>query len=318
MKIVMTERNSVGTDIDVSIYERLGEFVPYSNSTIEDVAEKITDADIIINNKAPMNESTLKTAPNVKLICETATGYDNVDIEYCKSRGIHVANVKAYSTESVAQHTFALLFYLLEKLRYYDDYVKSGEYENQSRFSNFDIPFFELKGKTWGIIGMGAIGRMVAEIATAFGANVIYYSASGSSYEVPYKRVDFDTLLAEADVLSVHAPLNEYTRNLMTLDAFKKMKQTAYFINVGRGPIVNDADLAQALTEDMIAGAGLDVLTKEPIAKDNPLGKIKDSKKLFITPHLAWASTEARTRCVDEVYKNIEAFLAGKERNLIC
>lgn len=317
MKIVVLERNSVGTDIDISSFEELGDVTVYPVSVLENAAERVKDADIIINNKVPMNEQTLKDAPNVKLICEFATGYDNVDLEYCNKRNIKVANVVNYSTAAVAQHTFAMLLYLLESLKHYDEYVKSGEYASQERFSNFDIPFTELEGKTWGIVGMGNIGKKVAHIAEAFGCKVIFHSVTGKSTCTDYEQVDFDTLLAQSDFLSLHCPLSDLTRDLIDLDALKKMKKTAILINVARGPVVNQDALYEALTTDMIAGAGLDVLTKEPMAKDNPLGKIQDSGKLIITPHLAWASTEARQRVVGETYKNIEAFLKGESRNLV-
>ena len=290
MKIVILERNSVGTDIDVSCYEKFGDVDIYPVSVLENAAERIGDADIIINNKVPMNEQTLKNAPNVKLICEFATGYDNVDLEYCKQRNIKVANVVDYCTDMVAQHTFALALYLLEHLRHYDDYVKSGEYAAQPRFSNFDIPFLELAGKTWGIIGMGNIGKKVAHIAKAFGCKVIFHSVTGTSTCTDYDQVSFDTLLAEADILSLHCPLSDLTRDLIDREALKKMKKTAIIINVARGPIINQEALYEALTTQEIAAAGLDVLTKEPIVADNPLAKIRDSKKLIITPHLAWAS----------------------------
>ena len=203
MKIVILERNSVGLDTSVDEISAFGDVTSYPNTTAADVKEKIKDAEIIIANKAPLNEETLKDAPDVRLICEFATGYDNVDLAYCKSRGIKVANVVNYSTDAVAQHTFALCFYVLEKLRHYDEYVKSGAYASQDRFSNFDIPFTELSGKTWGIVGMGNIGRKVAGIARAFGCRVIFYSASGQSTCTEYERVDFDTLLKESDFLSL-------------------------------------------------------------------------------------------------------------------
>lgn len=317
LKVVMLERNSLGVDIDVSCFADFGEFVEYPVSVLSDTAEKVKDADVIIVNKVPMNESTLSGSANLKIICETATGTDNIDLDYCRKRGITVTNVKGYSTETVAQHTFALLFYVMEKLRWYDDYVKSGEYAGQLRFSNFDQSFFEIKGKTWGIIGLGEIGRSVASIASAFGTKVIYFSASGGNYDVPYERVDFDTLLRESDIVSIHAPLNEYTRNIMDYEAFCKMKPSSYLINVGRGPIINDADLARALNENKIAGAGLDVLGVEPITKENPLGRIQDSRKLIITPHMAWASVEARERLVEEVYQNLKAFCEGRERFVV-
>lgn len=317
MKIAVLERNSVGTDIDVTCFEDFGEVTYYRNTVAADAAEKVKDVDIIIANKAPMNEETLKDAPNVKLICEFATGFDNIDLEYCKKRRIKVANVKDYSTAAVAQHTFALALYLLEHLPNYDTYVKDGSYGAQDRFSNFDLPFTELAGKTWGIIGMGNIGRMVAKIATAFGCKVIFHSVTGKSTCTEYEQVSKDELLAQSDILSLHCPLSDLTRNFIDKEALSKMKKTALLINVARGPVVNSADLYDALESGEIAAAGLDVLEKEPIAANNPLGKIRDSNKLIITPHMAWASVEARERLVNEVYKNIEAFLKGEDRNII-
>lgn len=317
MKIVILERNSVGTDVSVDALGGYGELTIYENTTVSDVAKRVREADIIVANKAPLNETTLKDALNVKLICEFATGYDNVDLNYCRQRGIKVANVVNYSTDAVAQHTFALCFYLLEKLRHYDDYVKSGAYAAQDRFSNFDLPYTELAGKTWGIVGMGNIGKKVAQIATAFGCKVIFYSVTGKSSCTDYERVDFDTLLEQSDFLSLHCPLSDITRNLINLDGLKKMKKTAILINVARGPVVNDADLYTALMENHIAGAGLDVTSTEPMKDSNPLSKFMDSNRLIITPHMAWASIEARTRCVSETCRNIEAFLNGEERNIV-
>ena len=317
MKLVVLERNSVGTDIDVSCFERFGEVVYYPNTVAENTAERVKDADIVIVNKAPMNENTLKDAPNVKLICLFATGFDNVDLMYCKSRGIRVANVVNYSTAAVVQHTLLLALALEEKLAFYDDYVKSDTYANQDRFSNFDRPFGELEEKTWGIVGMGNIGRGVARAAQALGCKVIFYSASGKSSCTEYERVEFDELLTRSDILSLHCPLSDRTRGLISKEAFSRMKETAILVNVARGPVVDTQALYEALTEGRIAAAGLDVLEKEPISKDNPLGKIKDSTKLIITPHMAWASTEARMRLVDEVTKNIQAFLDGEERNIV-
>ena len=317
MKLVVWERNSVGTDVDVSCYEKFGEVTYYPNTVAENTAERVRDADIIIANKAPMNEDTLKDAPNVKLICLFATGFDNVDLAYCKSRGIKVANVVNYSTAAVVQHTLMLALALEEKLAFYDDYVKSDTYANQDRFSNFDRPFGEFEGKTWGIVGMGNIGRRVARVAQALGCKVIFYSASGNSTCTEYERVELDTLLAQSDILSLHCPLSDRTRGLINKEAFARMKKSAILVNVARGPVVDTQALYEALTEGQIAAAGLDVLEKEPISKDNPLGNIKDSTKLIITPHMAWASTEARERLVSEVSKNIEAFLGGEDRNIV-
>ena len=305
-KIVMLERNNIGEDVDLSYFERLGDLTVYGTTDYEQVVERIGDADILVINKIPMNEATLKDAKNVKLICVTATGTDNVDMAYCENRGIVVKNVRSYSTESVVQHTFAMYFYISEKLRFYDEYVKSGEYINCPRFTYFGEQFHELSGKTWGIVGLGEIGARVADIAKAFGCKVIYYSTSGKNNNDAYERVDFDALLKTSDIVSVHAPLTEQTKHLFTYDAFAKMKPSAYLINVGRGPIVEEGDLCRALNENLIAGAGLDVLEKEPMSAENPLFSIKDSRKLLITPHIAWATTEARTRLMKNVYKNIE------------
>ena len=317
MKLVILERNSVGTDVDVSCFEKFGEVTCYPNTVAANTSERVKDADIILANKAPLNESTLKDAPNVKLICLLATGFDNVDLAYCKSRSIKVTNVVNYCTSTVAQHTLLLALTLSEKIAFYDDYVKSGAYSAQDRFSNFDRTFYDLEGKTWGIIGMGTIGRRVAGLAQAFGCRVIFYSASGKSTCTDYERVEFDTLLQESDILSLHCPLSDRTRGLINKDALSKMKETAILVNVARGPVVDTRALCDALVTDRIAGAGLDVLEQEPMAKDNPLAQIKDSTKLIITPHMAWASLESRTRLVDEVVKNIEAFLAGENRNVV-
>ena len=199
----------------------------------------------------------------------------------------------------------------------FDQYVKSGEYEKAPMFTCFEPYFTELEGKTWGIIGLGNIGRKVAQIASVFGCRVIFYSASGNNNTTEYERVDFDTLLAQSDIISLHCPLTDRTQNIMNADAFARMKKTAILINVARGPVVDEQALYEALTTGQIAAAGLDVLNKEPIAADNPLAQIKDSTKLFITPHMAWGSNEARTRCAKEVYLNIKNFLAGEERNVV-
>ena len=318
MNIVILERNSVGEDVSVDCISDFGEVTVYRNTvTVEEVRERVKNADIVIANKSPLREETLRDAPNVKLICEFATGYDNCDLLYCRSRGIKVANVRDYCTAMVAQHTFTLALALSQKLPHYDQYVKSGEYSTQDRFSNFDLPFTELEGKTWGIVGMGNIGRRVATIASAFGCKVIFHSITGTSSCTEYPRVDKDTLLAESDFLSLHCPLSDLSRNFIDADALKKMKRTAILINVARGQVVNNADLYEALTAGEIMAAGLDVVEREPLEQGNPLSRLKDSNQLIITPHLAWASVEARKRCVEEAYKNIEAFLEGRERNVV-
>lgn len=317
MKISILERDSLGLDADLSEIESLGDVRTFGTTTAENAAEHIGDADVIVANKLPLNRETLRDARNLKLIAQTATGTNNVDFSFTNEAGILVTNVPGYSTDSVAQHTFALLLYLTEKLRFFDDYVKSGTYSRSSCFSCLEMIFPELAGKTFGIIGMGAIGRKVAQIASAFGCKILCYSASGKTYDLPYEQVSFERLLAESDVVSVHAPLNEHTKGLMDYNAFCKMKTSSYFINVGRGPIVVEEDLCRALTEGQIRAAGLDVLCTEPLPENSPLLKIRDSGKLIITPHVAWATSEARQRCVDEVTENIRAYLRGEERNVV-
>ncbi|HHX12819.1 MAG TPA: D-2-hydroxyacid dehydrogenase [Clostridiales bacterium] len=317
MKIVFLEAETLGDDIDLSKFHELGEVVKYPRSNPEENEKRIGEADIIVVNKIPINKDTLSKADHLKLICITATGTNIIDFDYTNRMNIPVTNVKGYSTNSVVQHTFALLFYVYEKLSYYDEYVKSGEYIRSDIFSHFNIKFNELHGKTWGIIGLGEIGKSVARIAEQFACRIIYYSTSGRNRNSEYEEVDLDTLLASSDVISIHAPLNDKTDGLISKEELQKMKKTAILLNLGRGPIVKEDALADALLNNEIGGAGLDVLTEEPMAADNPLYKVKDSTKLIITPHIAWATVEARQRVADEVYKNIEAYLNGEQRNIV-
>jgi len=313
MKIVALEIKNIGEDICVDQFSEFGEFKTYLNSTPDEMSERCEGADVIIVNKLPVNEKTVGNVDTLKIVLITATGYDNLDIPYLKSRGIKVCNVKGYSTDSVVQHTFALLFYVYEKLRAYDDFVKSGDYSKYDLFTYFDEPFYELSGKTWGVVGLGNIGRGVANIAKAFGCKVVYYSTSGRNSNSDFEQVDWETLLADSDIISIHAPLNEKTKYIFNAEAFKKMKKTAVLINVGRGPIVNDRDLTDALKNEEIAAAAIDVLEKEPMAADSPYFEINDSRKLFITPHIAWATREARTRLMMETYYNLKAILDDTE-----
>ena len=308
MKIVFLDAKTIGEDIDLSGYDSLGTVVKYGFSTAEEARERTKDADVIVLNKVEINETSIGEADHLKLVCVTATGTNNLDKEYLKQRGIAWRNVAGYSTETVAQHTFALLFYLMEKLRYYDDYVKTEKYVEDVTFTHFENIFHELSGKTWGIIGLGNIGQRVADIAKLFGCHVIYYSTSGKNTKPGYERVSLEELLRNSDIVSVHAPLDENTRGLMNRKTFALMKHEAIFLNLGRGPIVVEQDLADALNGGTIAAAGLDVLCVEPMQRDNPLRTIKDSGKLLITPHIAWASVEARTRLMKTIEKQIREF----------
>lgn len=316
MKIVFLEVNALGDDIDLTPFSSLGEVVTYPLSDPAQNAARCKDADIVVLNKIPVNASLLDGNTTTRLICITATGTNIVDFPYTNSRGVTVTNVKGYSTESVVQHTFALAFFLWEKLHYYDNFVKSGDYARNDVFSHFTEKFHELSGHTWGIIGLGTIGKRVADVAKCFGCKVIYYSTSGIHDEPGYERVDLDELLRRSDIISIHAPLNDRTRGLIGSAELAKMKPSSMLLNLGRGGIVDEAALADALDANVIAGAGFDVLTAEPIRTDNPLGRIKDSGRLIITPHIAWATIEARQRCAEEILLNMKAWLGGESRNV--
>lgn len=310
MKIVFLDAKTIGDDIDLSAFDSLGTVIKYPFSAPEDVPERIADADVIIVNKVLINESTIGNANDLKLVCVTATGTNNLDKDYLNSRNITWRNVAGYSTASVSQHTFAMLFYLLEKLRFYDDYVKKEHYIDDTSFAHFTESFCELNQKTWGIIGLGNIGRRVADIAAAFGAKVIYASPSGSAAQEGYCQVSLDTLYSSSDIISVHTPLNEYTENLIDKTAFSKMKPGCIFLNLGRGPVVVEQDLYDALENRVIRAAGLDVLCCEPMSPENPLRRIKDSKRLLITPHIGWASIESRTRLMEIIFEQIREFIS--------
>ncbi len=313
-KIVVLDAKTLG-NIDLSLWHKLGEVVIYPTTKPEETIERIKNADVIITNKVVIDQKMMENSPKLKLICVAATGTNNIDLKAAQKLGIAVTNVAGYSTRSVAQHTFAMLFYLLESLNYYDNYVKSSRYSKNDIFTHLDKPFYEISGKRWGIIGLGTIGKEVAKIAEAFGCEVVYYSTSGVMRKEPYPRVSLDVLLTTSDIVSIHAPLNERTKNLITYEKLKLMKRNAVILNLGRGGIINEKDLAKALDEGLISAAALDVLEKEPIEPDNPLLKIKNKERLLITPHIAWASIEARKRLVYEIYENIKAFFEGRKRN---
>lgn len=308
MKIVMLDKKTLGDDCDLSELQKMGDFIAYDETDKNHTIERIKDADAVFTNKVVIGKDEIDNASNLKYIGIMATGTNNIDLEYAGKRGITVTNVKGYSTKIVAQHTFALLFSVMEQIAHYDKFIKSGEYSGQSLFTNIDRPFMEISGKTWGVIGLGAIGKEVAGIAKAFGCNVIYYSTSGKNNCKDYRGVDFETFLKEADIISVHAPLTDATRGLIDENAFDKMKTTAYFINVGRGPIVKEEALKNALDEDKIAGAGIDVFDVEPLAATSPLMNIKNKDKIVMTPHIAWASVEARKRLIDMMIDNFRRF----------
>lgn len=317
VKIVVLQAATVGKDIDLSFYKALGNVVMYDQTSQEQVRERILDADIVVTNKNLMNQEVLEGLQRLELICLFATGTNNVDLTYCQEHGIKVANVKGYSTDTVAQHTIALLMHLVEKNAFYDQFVKSKGYTHSGSFTYFDQVFHDISSMTWGIVGLGQIGHKVALIAKAMGAKVIYYSTSGQNSTHEYQQVDFDTLLKSSDIISIHAPLNEKTHYLFDEKALRSMKPSSYLINVGRGGIIEEKALVKVLNEGHLAGVGLDVFEHEPLLEDDLLYTVQDQSKLIMTPHIGWGSLESRQRCVNEVYENILAFLKGKERNIV-
>lgn len=309
MKIVFLDVKTLGNVPNLNLFDEFGQVTYYQTTLPEQVAERITGAGIVITNKVMLDQATMEKSPELKLICVSATGMNNVDLEYARQAGIQVKNVADYSTHSVAQFTFAALLHLLHNIAYFDHYVKQGGYAQNDIFTHIGAGFRELQGKRYGIIGLGHIGRQVARIAEAFGAEVVYYSASGRNTDQPYAQVSLAELLATSDVVSVHAPLNEHTANLITFRELQQMKSSALLVNVGRGGIVREADLAAALDQDLLAGAALDVFEQEPIRPDNPLLAVKNKHKLVLTPHIAWASLESRTLLLEKVGQHIRDFL---------
>ena len=308
MNIVFLDTSTIGEVTALNKINNLGKLTCYEITSPKNVIERVKEVEVIITNKVIINKQVIDHAPKLQLVCIAATGMNNVDLDYAKQKGITVKNVSDYSTESVTQSTFTMLLHLLGKTAYYDDYVKSGKYCNSEIFTYHGRSFWQLAQKRFGIIGLGNIGKRVAEIATVFGCEVVYYSTSGMNSNESYKRIDLNELLSTSDIVSIHAPLNDNTKNLITYNQMKLMKPEAYLINVGRGGIVDEEDLAKALNENIIAGAGVDVYTSEPILPDNPLLKLKDPEKIVFTPHTAWASIEARNLLVEKIYSNIETF----------
>lgn len=316
-KIVVLQKDSVGKDIDFSFFEALGDITYYNQTKENEIIKHSLGAEVIVTNKNHITSEIIDQLPDLRLICLLATGYNNIDIEYAKAKGIKVANVSGYSTDSVVQETFALALELIEHIHQYDQYVKQGSYSLSDSFSFFEYPIKELSELVWGIVGLGAIGRKTASIAQSFGAHVQYYSVHGPHNNESYPYVDFKTLLETSDIISIHAPLNDKTYHMFNKSAFHQMKDSAYLINVARGPIVDEQALSDALNNHEIAGAGLDVFEKEPLPSDSPLFMVNNKDQLIMAPHIGWGSKSARERLVKEVYLNIEAFFKGEERNIV-
>lgn len=304
MKIVFLDAATMG-DVSFEPIARLGEFTTYSSSTPEEARERVKDVDVIIINKILVDKHLIDSAENLKLICISATGTNNIDVEYAASKGIPVRNVAGYSTDSVAQSTFMHILSLIGGAPYFDRSVKSGDYSRSGMFTDPDWNWYELAGKTLGVVGMGNIGRKVAQIAEAFGMKVCYYSTSGTGHCKDYPCVPLNELLAASDVVSIHAPLNDRTNGLIGEKELAMMKPSAFLVNMGRGGIVDEKALADAVDAGIVAGAGLDVFVTEPIPEDHPYMKMKHPERMSLAPHVAWASVEARTRLVSMIADNI-------------
>jgi len=306
VKIVILDALTFG-DTDLSAFFKLGDVDIYQTTSLQQTHERIANAAVIVTNKVVITKALMLNTPSLKLICVAATGMNNVDLEAAKEIGIEVKNVSGYSTDSVIQHTFSMLFYLVGHSGYYDGFVKSGSYSKSPIFTDITKPFFEVKGKKWGIIGLGTIGRGVANIAKTFGAEICYYSTSGKNSSTDFVQVDLDELLNTCDIISIHAPLNEKTLNLLGYEQLLTCKNGAVVLNLGRGGIVDEEAVAR-IVETKNIYFGLDVLEKEPMRENHPLLNVKNQENLYITPHIAWASVEARERLIAGVVENIKAF----------
>ncbi len=307
MKIVILDRITLGSDVDVSIFKQFGKLISYDFTKEKDTQERIKDADIIITNKVVINKEHMDNS-NLKLICISATGMNNVDLEYAKQKGIVVKNVAGYSSSSVAQLAISMILYFVQKLNYYKSYVDEGNWQKSDIFTHIDAPFYELDGKKVGVIGLGEIGRNFAKKISAFDCEIMYYSTSGKNSNSEYKRVELDVLLSTCDIISIHCPLNSQTQDLLHYENLKLIKEGAILLNLGRGGIINESDLAKIIDEKEIY-CGIDVVSKEPILEDNPLLKVKNKQRLVLTPHIGWASIEARARLIKILVKNIKEFL---------
>lgn len=314
MKIKILDAATLGEGLDFSVLERFGEIEAYNGTAPEEVAERIADADIILINKIKINKDSLRLAKKLKLVCIFATGYDNINLDDCRKKSIAVCNVKGYSTHSVAQLTVLMALTLIEKIGDYTDFVKSGGY-TESGIANRLIPInHELYGKTWGIVGAGAIGKQVAKVAEAFGCNVLAFKRTPDE---SLNCVSLDELLKNSDIISLHTPLNDGTRNLIGERGLEMMKSDAILINVARGAVTDENAVAEAVLNGKIGGFATDVYSVEPFGKDHPMARIVNCKNVMLTPHMAWGALEARVRCLDEIVQNIESFLSGGKRNRV-
>ncbi|HIP20669.1 MAG TPA: D-2-hydroxyacid dehydrogenase [Sulfurimonas sp.] len=304
MKIVFLDRSTIGDDVEYERFNTLGDVVFYDTTTKEQTMQRVKDADVVVTNKVVIDKAIMQES-SLKLICVAATGMNNIDLEYAKEINLEVKNVAGYSTASVVQLTFALCLSLINSIKVYDEFTKSDGWVDSPIFTKFNPAFFDISGKKWGIIGLGNIGKGVAIVASAFGADVSYYSTSGKNSDSEYKRVELNKLLQESDIISIHAPLNSDTKDLINKTNLLFLKDDAIILNLGRGGIINEKDLSLHIDNSNIK-VGLDVLEVEPMRENCPFRLVKKSENLIITPHLAWASVESRRKLVDGIYQNIK------------
>ncbi len=314
MQISVLDAGTLGDDLDLTVLDRFGEVTVYQGTAADETVSHIGDADTVVVNKVKINADVLAKTPKLKLICIAATGFDNIDIAACRAADVAVCNVVGYSTDSVAQITVASAMYLACKYGTYLPFVADGEYSNGTTANKVSPPFYELRGKTWGIVGYGNIGKQVGAVAAALGCNVIVNKRTPVE---DAECVDIDTLCEKADIISIHTPLNDGTRNLINAERIAKMKPSAIVVNTARGAVTDEKALADAVKQGNIAGLASDVYSAEPMPKTHPLYEIKDLPNVCLTPHMAWAAYEARNRCLDEIVQNIESFLAGGTRSRV-
>lgn len=314
MKIVLLDTATLGEDIELSPIFELGNAVEYKHTAPDEVAERIADAEVVVINKIKLNESNLSRAASLKLICITATGYDNIDVAYCRTRGIAVCNVPGYSTDSVAQLTMAMALSLVTHLTEYRSCVHSGEYTASGIANRLTPVFHEFSSLTWGIVGGGAIGSRVAELASAFGAHIL---VCRRAVDTRYEQVDIDELCRRCDVITLHVPLNDGTRTLINRERIASMKPNAVLINVARGAVTDEEALTEAIEQGRLGGLGVDVYSREPFPADHPFNRILDNERVCLTPHMAWGSSEARARCISVIANNIRSFARGDRNNRV-
>ncbi len=307
MQIVFLDRKTLGHDVKLESFNKFGDITTYESTKPEETLQRVQDAQVVVTNKVVIDKNIIDNS-SVKLICVAATGMNNIDLEYAKQKGIIVKNVSGYSTASVAQFTLSFALQFIQKIGFYDGYVKSGGWEDSDIFTNLDQPFYELDGKKWGIIGLGTIGKKVAQIASSFDCDVCYYSTSGKNNDSSYTQLPLEELLKSCDIISIHSPLNDATLDLISKTNLHLLKDKAILLNLGRGGIVNEQDISDHIDKREIYFA-TDVVTKEPIEKVSPLLKIKNKNRVLFTPHIAWASIEARQRLIGGIFKNINNFL---------